>query len=162
MFTKEIDLSGRIYYKTEIGFLVIQGTEAGISYINFVDDEEVEEDPGAKPAVLAEGVRQLDEYFKGKRKTFALKIQPEGTGFQRRAWQELQKIPYGETISYGQQAERMGNIKACRAVGGANGRNPVSIVIPCHRVIGKDGSLTGFGSGTWRKEWLLNHERAFK
>lgn len=159
--TKKTSTS-KIYYKTEIGFVVVQGTEAGISYINFIEDEGAEEDPGETPAVLAEGVRQLDEYFKGKRKAFNLKLRPKGTDFQRRAWRELQKIPYGETISYGQQAERMGNIKACRAVGGANGKNPLSIVIPCHRVIGKDGSLTGFGSGTWRKEWLLNHERKFK
>jgi len=152
----------KTYYKTEIGFVVIQGTEAGISYINFVDEEKVQEDPGEKSAVLTEGVRQLDEYFKGKRKEFSLKLRPAGTNFQQRAWRELQKIPYGETISYGQQAERMGNIKACRAVGGANGKNPLSIVIPCHRVIGKDGSLTGFGSGTWRKKWLLNHEKKFK
>ncbi|MCK5058655.1 MAG: methylated-DNA--[protein]-cysteine S-methyltransferase [Candidatus Aminicenantes bacterium] len=154
--------AGKTYYQSEIGFLEILGTEAGISYINFVDEEKVKEDPAEIPALLAEGVRQLDEYFKGKRKEFSLKLRPGGTDFQQRAWQELQRIPYGETISYGQQAERMGNIKACRAVGGANGRNPISVVIPCHRVIGKDGSLTGFGSGTWRKEWLLNHERKFK
>jgi len=154
--------TGTAYYKTEIGFIKILGSEDGISYINFIDDDKVVEEPGQKPAVLGECVRQLDEYFQGKRKKFELKLNLRGTDFQRRAWRELQDIPYGETISYRQQAERMGNKKACRAVGGANGKNPVSVVIPCHRVIGKDGSLTGFGSGTWRKEWLLNHERKFR
>lgn len=114
------------------------------------------------PPILSECVRQLDEYFKGKRKEFTLDLLPRGTGFQRRAWEQLRQIPYGETISYSRQAERMGDKKACRAVGGANGKNPISIVIPCHRVIGKNGSLTGFGSGVWRKEWLLAHEKKFK
>ncbi len=153
------------YYRSAIGVLQIEAEAEGISAIDFVDEEKTAGNDTAsagRPAVLAECVRQLDEYFKGQRKEFTLNLLPRGTGFQRRAWEQLRQIPYGETISYGRQAERMGNKKACRAVGGANGKNPISIVIPCHRVIGKNGSLTGFGSGVWRKEWLLEHEKKFK
>lgn len=157
-----MNIKHKTYYRCEIGALEIMGTEEGISSIFFVDNEKVTEESPEVPHVLKECVQQLDEYFSGKRKEFTLKLLPEGTNFQRKAWKELQKIPYGETISYSRQAERMGDKKACRAVGGANGKNPISIVIPCHRVVGKDGSLTGFGAGTWRKEWLLNHEKRFK
>lgn len=152
----------KTYYKSEIGVLEVVGTEEGISSIYFVDKDKERKESRQIPSTLKECFRQLDEYFKGKRKDFSLKLLPEGTDFQQRAWAQLQKIPYGETISYSQQAQRMGNKNASRAVGGANGRNPISIVIPCHRVIGKNGSLTGFGAGTWRKEWLLNHEKKFK
>ncbi len=152
------------YYNSEIGTLEIKGTEEGVQSILFVEPEAVltgHEDVDI-PACLRECVVQLDEYFHGQRKSFEIPLLPVGTDFQLRAWQELQRIPYGETISYGEQAERMGNKKAMRAVGGANGKNPLTIVVPCHRVIGKDGSLTGFGAGTWRKEWLLNLERKNK
>jgi len=102
--------------------------------------------------------RQLQEYFSGERALFDLELLPIGTDFQRRVWTELSRIPYGETISYGELARRIGNHKAMRAVGLANGRNPIPIVVPCHRVIGADGSLTGFGGGIERKRWLLDHE----
>lgn len=104
--------------------------------------------------------RQLSEYFAGTRKSFDLEVAPEGTEFQRKVWKVLQSIPYGVTISYGEQAHRLGNPKASRAVGAANGSNPISIVIPCHRVIGTSGDLTGYASGVERKRWLLEHEGA--
>jgi methylated-DNA-[protein]-cysteine S-methyltransferase len=107
---------------------------------------------------LPEVARQLEEYFTGRRRVFDLPIRMEGTEFQRRAWRMLMEIPYGQTRSYGEQAKRIGNPNASRAVGLANGRNPIPIVVPCHRVIGADGSLTGFGGGIERKRWLLVHE----
>ena len=102
---------------------------------------------------------QLHAYFSGKRKVFELPLSPRGTPFQRRVWEALQTIPYGETRSYGQIAAQVGNAKASRAVGMANNRNPISILIPCHRVIGADGKLTGYGGGMHNKEWLLALER---
>jgi methylated-DNA-[protein]-cysteine S-methyltransferase len=117
------------------------------------------EDAEAGP--LPEAVRQLGEYFKGARRDFDLPLQMQGTEFQRRAWRSLMEIPYGETRSYGEQARLIGNPKASRAVGLANGRNPIAIVVPCHRVIGADGSLTGFGGGLERKRWLLAHEALY-
>jgi methylated-DNA-[protein]-cysteine S-methyltransferase len=118
------------------------GVQAGIE-----DDE-----------VLAEAARQLGEYFAGERTTFDLPISLDGTGFQRTVWAGLQEIPYGETISYGELAKRIGQPSASRAVGLANGRNPVSIVVPCHRVIGANGSMTGYGGGLPRKQFLLGLE----
>jgi len=107
---------------------------------------------------LPAAARQLKEYFAGKRREFDLPLRMEGTGFQQRVWRELTKIPFGETRSYGQLAKRLNNPNGSRAVGLANGRNPIAIFVPCHRVIGADGSLTGFGGGLDRKEWLLTHE----
>jgi methylated-DNA-[protein]-cysteine S-methyltransferase len=114
------------------------------------------EDATAQP--LAATRRQLSEYFAGSRRTFELPLRLEGTAFQQRVWRELTEIPYGETWSYGQLATRIGKPSASRAVGLANGRNPISILVPCHRVIGADGSLTGYGGGLERKQWLLAHE----
>ena len=107
---------------------------------------------------LAAAALQLTEYFAGARREFDLPLSFDGTTFQRRVWQELVEIPYGETLSYGQLARRIGNPTASRAVGLANGRNPISILVPCHRVIGADGTLTGYGGGLERKQWLLAHE----
>jgi methylated-DNA-[protein]-cysteine S-methyltransferase len=107
---------------------------------------------------LPAAARQLNEYFAGKRREFDLPLRMAGTEFQQRVWRELTKIPFGETRSYGQLAKRLNNPNGSRAVGLANGRNPIAIVVPCHRVIGADGSLTGFGGGIERKEWLLSHE----
>jgi methylated-DNA-[protein]-cysteine S-methyltransferase len=100
----------------------------------------------------------MDEYFNGNRKTFDLPLDLQGTDFQKKVWLELQKIPFGKTISYKELSLRLGDIKAIRAVAAANGANPVSIIVPCHRVIGSNGSLTGYAGGLWRKQWLLDHE----
>lgn len=114
------------------------------------------EDAGVTPLLAAR--EQLDEYFAGTRRVFDLPLSLQGTVFQQRVWGVLTEIPYGETWSYGQLAQRIGNPNASRAVGLANGRNPISILVPCHRVIGADGSLTGYGGGVERKQWLLAHE----
>ncbi len=114
---------------------------------------------GRAAAILAEAQLQLEEYFAGTRQEFDLPLDPVGTDFQRAAWDELRKIPFGETISYGEQARRLGDTKKSRAVGAANGRNPISIIVPCHRVVGSTGKLVGFAAGVDVKEWLLQHER---
>ena len=109
-------------------------------------------------AKLADAMRQLREYFDGKRTRFDIPCAPAGTAFQQRVWAALTTIPFGTTVSYADIARSIGNPKGVRAVGLANGRNPISIIVPCHRVIGSDGSLTGYGGGIERKEWLLRHE----
>ncbi len=111
---------------------------------------------------LRAAARQLNEYFAGTRREFDLPLRLQGTKFQQRVWQALTEIPYGVTVSYGEQAKRIGNSNASRAVGLANGRNPISIVVPCHRVIGANGSLTGYGGGLERKRWLLAHEGLYQ
>jgi methylated-DNA-[protein]-cysteine S-methyltransferase len=110
-------------------------------------------------AVLGETVRQLQQYFAGDRRDFDLPLDPVGTEFQQQVWQVLRGIPYGETISYGEQARRLGDVNKSRAVGAANGRNPISIIVPCHRVVGSTGKLTGFAGGLDTKAWLLRHEQ---
>lgn len=111
-------------------------------------------------AQFKEARRQVEAYFDGDLQRFDLPLLMEGTEFQRSVWRGLQTIPYGRTMSYGEMAAQVGNPKACRAVGLANGRNPVAVIVPCHRVIGANGTLTGFGGGLDRKEWLLKHEQA--
>ena len=113
----------------------------------------------AASAVLREAVAQLREYFAGERHAFDVPLDPVGTDFQQAAWRELRRIPYGATISYGEQARRLGDVNKSRAVGAANGRNPISIVVPCHRVVGSNGALTGFAAGVEAKAWLLRHEQ---
>ena len=147
----------KAYYESPIGCIDIAGTKAGILSIDFMDKpcptlSEI-------PDCLKACVLQLDEYFKGTRREFSLDLVFQGTDFQTRVWKALTKIPFGETVSYKDIAKAIGNIKAVRAVGNANGKNKISIVAPCHRVIGSSGDLVGFASGLWRKEWLLNHER---
>ena len=110
--------------------------------------------------ILTQTRMELDEYFDGRRHTFDVPLAPNGTEFQRSVWSALTKIPYGKTISYAELARRVGKEAAVRAVGAANGRNPIPVIVPCHRVIGSDGSLTGFGGGLPRKKWLLQHENA--
>lgn len=115
--------------------------------------------PDPDHPVIATTVAQLDEYFAGEREEFDLPLDPVGTDFQRSAWMALRTIPYGTTVSYGEQAARMGDRRKARAVGAANGRNPISIVVPCHRVVASNGALTGFAGGIDTKAWLLDHER---
>jgi methylated-DNA-[protein]-cysteine S-methyltransferase len=122
--------------------------------INRSIDVAAEEHP-----VLALATRQLQEYFDGSRTEFDIPLAPEGTAFQRQAWSVLRSIPFGATMSYGEQAAALGDRKRARAVGAANGRNPIPIVVPCHRVVGSNGHLTGFGGGIDAKAWLLDHER---
>jgi len=147
----------KTYYRSEIGLIEIAGTEDGIHSVNFVEEKSTS--TPEIPSCLKECVRQLDEYFKGKRKEFSLKMKLGGTDFQKKVWRELMRIPFGKTVSYKDIAEAIGKKEATRAVGMANNRNPIGIIIPCHRVIGSDGKLVGYGGGLWRKEWLINHER---
>lgn len=146
--------------KSPLGFTKIIGDQAGITSISILNHEEKTTD--IIPEVLEECVQQLNEYFEGKRTQFDLLLNPQGTEFQKRVWTQLQTIPYGKTISYLQLAQQLGDVKAIRAVANANGKNPLWIVIPCHRVIGSDGSLTGYAGGLARKQWLLEHESPYK
>jgi methylated-DNA-[protein]-cysteine S-methyltransferase len=143
-------------YISPIGLIKITGNENGIHSVDFTD-EQASKDSQSHP-VLDECVLQLDEYFKGKRKEFTVKLNPEGTEFQKKVWNKLLEIPFGRTISYMELAKSLGDVKAIRAVGTANGKNKIAIIIPCHRVIGSNGKLTGYAGGLWRKEWLLKHE----
>ncbi len=146
---------------TTIGRVLLSGDERGLSRVQ-VDSpcRCVEPSEGAveDAHVFRDVIEQLQAYFAGDLKQFNLKLNPQGTPFQKRAWAELQRIPYGETITYGEQARRLGDAKACRAVGRANGSNPIGIIVPCHRVIGSTGKLTGFAAGLDTKAWLLQHE----
>lgn len=142
--------------KTPLGIAIIEGDTNGISKISVEEDTEVFSNE--IPSALKESILQLHEYFEGKRKEFTFKLNPKGTDFQQRVWQELLKIPFGKTTSYLELSKQLGDVKAIRAVAAANGKNPLWIVVPCHRVIGSDGSLTGYAGGLWRKKWLLEHE----
>ena len=156
------------YYKTPIGLLKITGNNYGISSIIFIEDiNKLEQFKNIKspfdvPLCLKVCVDQLKEYFNGKRTKFSILLNPKGTPFQKSVWKELITIPFGKTTSYLRQSNSLGKPKAIRAVASANGKNPICIVIPCHRVIGADGSLTGYSSGLWRKKWLLDHENPLK
>jgi methylated-DNA-[protein]-cysteine S-methyltransferase len=114
------------------------------------------------PLVLKEAVNQIQDYFEGNRNGLNFKLNPKGTDFQQKVWQELLNIPYGKTMSYQELSIKLGDVKAIRAVANANAKNPLWIVVPCHRVIGSDGSLTGYAGGLWRKKWLLDHENPVK
>lgn len=145
------------YYKSAIGTIEIVGSSKGILSLDFVQGKNTSK-KDFHPCLQA-CLSQLDEYFKGIRKTFSLPLIVQGTPFQERVWRALLDIPYGEVQSYGDIAEKIGHKNAYRAVGNANHRNKIAIIIPCHRVVGSDGSLTGYACGLWRKKWLLEHER---
>lgn len=149
---------------TPIGSLRLVASEAGLRAVLWDGDNprrvRLDACVDEKVSVLRSAAAQLDEFFSGTRREFDLPLDPVGTSFQRAAWDVLRTIPYGETISYGEQAARMGDRRKARAVGAANGRNPLSIVVPCHRVIGSNGALTGFAGGLDVKNVLLAHERA--
>lgn len=152
-------------FETAVGRLLVGASQRGITDIQRMGGSRRRaarsDGPEQSLRHLETALRALDEYFGGQRRSFDdLVLAPEGTRFQLRVWRELLKIPYGETRSYGQLARRIGKPAASRAVGLANGSNPIGIVIPCHRVIGADGSLTGYGGGLPMKEWLLRHEGA--
>ena len=141
--------------ETPIGLLKITGNENGISKISITENGIISQNI---PKNLIEAVSQIQEYFLGNRKEFNLKINPSGTLFQQQVWAALCDIPFGKTISYLELAKKIGDPKVIRAAASANGKNPLLLVVPCHRVIGTDGSLTGFSAGLWRKKWLLEHE----
>ncbi|MGB5666630.1 MAG: methylated-DNA--[protein]-cysteine S-methyltransferase [Maribacter sp.] len=148
------------FIHTPIGIAKLEGDENGLSSITVLDEEIT---PSTViPVILEDAVYQLNEYFEGKRELFSLSLNPDGTDFQKKVWKALQEIPYGKTISYLGLSKSLGDVKAIRAVAAANGKNPLWIVIPCHRVIGSDGSLTGYAGGLHRKKWLLDHENPVK
>ncbi|MCC9017661.1 methylated-DNA--[protein]-cysteine S-methyltransferase [Flavobacterium lipolyticum] len=146
-----------VYVNSPLGITKIVGDEDGIAIVSVSDvgDNDVSQ---TIPKVLEKAVSQLQEYFDGKRTDFDLKLNPKGTDFQQKVWKSLLEIPYGKTISYMDQTKKLGDLKAIRAVASANGKNPLWIVVPCHRVIGTNGSLTGYAGGLSRKKWLLEHE----
>ena len=143
------------YIQTPLGIAKITGDENGISAISLINEGTISP---IIPAELQEAVQQLIEYFHGERLHFDFKLNPKGTEFQQKVWKSLLEIPFGKTRTYLEQSKILGDIKAVRAVASANGKNPLWIVVPCHRVIGSDGSLTGYAGGLWRKKWLLEHE----
>jgi methylated-DNA-[protein]-cysteine S-methyltransferase len=144
------------YFESPIGFLRILSNGSAITEIKFMDSDGPED-----PDSHTESARtQLREYFEGSRDSFQLELHPDGTEFEQKVWQQLVEIPKGTTTSYGNLAKKIGDSKASQAVGRANGKNPIAIVIPCHRVIGSDNKLTGYAGGADRKEWLLKHEGA--
>ena len=147
------------FINTPLGTAKIKGDENGISVISILQEGEIST---TIPLELREAVTQLNDYFYGKRTQFTFLINPKGTDFQQKVWKNLLTIPFGKTISYLDLSKKLGDVKAIRAVASANGKNPLWIVIPCHRVIGTDGSLTGYAGGLWRKKWLIEHENPIK
>jgi len=147
------------YLQTPIGFAEFRGDENGLASVSVFDDEKP---IGIIPEVLEDAIYQFKEYFEGSRKEFDLKLNPSGTDFQKKVWDALLEIPFGKTISYLELSKRLGDVKAIRAVASANGKNPLWIVVPCHRVIGTNGDLTGYAGGLHRKKWLLEHESPAK
>jgi methylated-DNA-[protein]-cysteine S-methyltransferase len=148
---------------TPVGPMMVIGDEEAVHFVHLPDSyvrAAFDGDRAGLPAAVAAAVEQIEAYFAGALTDFSLPLDPTGTDFQRRVWLALADIPYGATESYGQLASRVGNPKACRAVGLANGRNPIPLVLPCHRVIGSNGSLTGYGGGLALKQRLLDHERS--
>lgn len=152
-------MTGRAYYSSPVGQLVIESQDEKITLLNFLKEEKRAE---THTPVIEQCIRELDEYFFRGRKFFSVEMEPEGTAFQKKVWNELLTIPYGQTCSYEDLALKIGDIKTVRAVGMANGQNPIAIIIPCHRVIGKNGDLVGYGGGLQNKAWLLQHEGAFR
>ncbi|WP_459210405.1 methylated-DNA--[protein]-cysteine S-methyltransferase [Aquimarina rhabdastrellae] len=151
------------YLETPLGIATLEGDQIGLRKVSIqkeIDDLTVLNK--TVPEVLKDAVSQLEEYFEGKRVDFDLKLNPQGTEFQKKVWEQLLTIPYGKTNSYLDIAKQLGDVKSIRAAASANGKNPLWIIVPCHRVIGSDGSLTGYAGGLWRKKWLLDHENPVK
>ena len=147
------------YYHSPVGLLKIAGTADYISEVSFHDN--TEKTGGNKrnlPGLIIQCIEQLIQYFNGDRRSFDLPLNQEGTPFQKQVWNELTSIPFGKTISYLDLAIKTGDPRATRAVASANGKNNIAIIVPCHRVIGSDKTLVGYGGGLWRKKWLLEHE----
>lgn len=156
------DLSGgegRLTIDCPLGSVEITGTEAAVRRIRLAGEFSGRTGGSSTSPVLRECARQLGEYFQGARRDFDVPLDLKGTAFERLVWKKLLQIPYGRTASYKDIARRIGRPDAMRAVGAANGKNPAAIIVPCHRIIGHDGRLVGYGGGLWRKKWLLEHER---
>ena len=152
------------YYSSPVGLLQIKSQADAISEISFQDDNiHLPEKQVIKelPAVIKRCIEQLDRYFDGELFSFNLELLPAGTAFQQLVWEKLRHVPYGKTASYLALSKQVGNTKSIRAVGTANGKNPIAIIIPCHRIIGSNGSLVGYAGGLSRKQWLLNHEAKY-
>ncbi|AXI10981.1 methylated-DNA--[protein]-cysteine S-methyltransferase [Oceanobacillus sp. 143] len=155
--------TSKLDYQSPVGIIEIIGNQEAIHSILFSEKDKLENFLHADtPQVLEECYNQLEEYFHGKRRDFSFSYEVEGTDFQKNVWKALTDIPYAETGSYKDIAVSIGNEKAIRAVGSANGKNKLSIIIPCHRIIGSNGKLTGYAGGLWRKEWLLEHEKTYE
>jgi methylated-DNA-[protein]-cysteine S-methyltransferase len=152
-----MDAPFRLYYQSPIGLVEIAGTDEAVTGLNFVEAKPKK--TSDESLVLRGAFRQIDEYFLGRRTEFSVPLKTAGTPFQEDVWKALRTISFGTTASYREIARIIGRPGAVRAVGAANGANPISIIIPCHRIIGQNGKLTGYGGGLWRKEWLLLHEQ---
>ena len=154
----------QLYFSSSIGMLCMEDDGDAVTGLRLeTEKSRICSDPSSEPSVLLRRAKEeIDQYFRGQRKTFDIPIRLEGTAFQKKVWEALRQIPYGETRSYGEIAAAVGNPKACRAVGGANNKNPVLLLVPCHRVIGKNGSLVGFGCGLEAKQILLELEKKNK
>lgn len=160
---KNTGLPNVSYYESPIGVLELVADSRSLQKVDFVDRVVAEKSAiELTNSILKEAIQQLDEYFSGERKVFSLPLSKSGTPFQKTAWKFLRSIPYGETHSYSDQATAIGNARAVRAVAQANHNNQIAIIVPCHRVLGKNGSLTGYGGGIWRKKWLLEHEQQYR
>ncbi|KAB5488744.1 methylated-DNA--[protein]-cysteine S-methyltransferase [Flagellimonas hadalis] len=147
------------YLQTPVGIAEFQGDEEGLASISILDENKP---IGIIPEILEDAVYQLKEYFEGSRQQFDLKLNPSGTDFQKKVWEALLEIPFGKTISYLELSKKLGDVKAIRAAASANGKNPLWIVVPCHRIIGTNGDLIGYAGGLHRKKWLLEHESPAK
>ena len=151
----------RTSLKTPLGNMILEMDDLGIQRLEFTDQQQPES-TASRSANLQSAVDQIKDYFEGNLEHFDLPLAPKGTEFQNKVWQELQKIPFGKTISYQELANRLGDPLVIRAAASANGKNPIAIIIPCHRVIGSDGSLTGYAGGLHRKKWLVEHEHPYQ
>lgn len=158
----------KIYYDSPLGTILLEGSDKGLTKLVFVDEMSSNEKTGPEnqddlidnnPEMTSNWISRLDDYFNHRLTVFDLELDLKGTEFQKKVWKELLNIPFGRTVTYKELTLRLGDIKAIRAVAAANGANPVSIIVPCHRVLGSDGSLTGYAGGLWRKQWLLDFER---
>ena len=147
-----------VYYISPLGTILLEAEDEQLTVVSFRDDVTVAETGATTSSILKTTIKQLDEYFAGTRKEFNLPLHPAGTAFQQKVWDQLIKIPFAETVTYLHMAKRLGNVKSIRAAASANGKNPIGIIIPCHRVVGADGKLTGYAGGLHRKQWLLEHE----
>jgi len=150
------------YYKSPAGLLSISASDRGITEVSFVKEQINDPVLSTDNSFIKECILQLEAYFSGTSKTFSVPLDPKGTSFQKEVWAELMNIPFGQSMAYLDLAIKLGDAKKIRAVGGANGKNPIAIIVPCHRVIGSDGSLTGYAGGMDKKRWLLKFEGVIK